>query len=217
MSDRAKVSLESLTKEGWVDDLAKIGLDVGEGTPENIRHTQNAHENGEIPDFNGGDQEQGGESMNENARCPIWNTSASETPSGHYDGRLMDSPRAGGEYSISRTAIACLPEDDERLKARLTSWLIEQRRSGVECPGISSTTVEQAEQHGDLPVYERADRLLQYFGKQTAEIGNIVWYTRQNLTEMALASSESIDMDEVRYLLRYFEGPRLAGRKKICS
>ena len=139
--------------------------------------------------------------MNENSRCPIWDTPASEAPASRRDGRLMDSRRAGGRYSISGTAIACLPKGDERLKARLTSWLINQRRSGDES-GNDSTTVEQAKQRQDLPVHERADRF-----SNTLEVkprrSEKLFGTHAKVFDPMLAWSESVDMSEVRY--RYLE------------
>ena len=67
-----------------------------------------------------------------------------------------------------------LKNRDERLKARLTSWLVEQRRLGVEYPEITEHTITEIERRRDLTVHERADRLLQYFEKQTSHIGEVL-------------------------------------------
>ena len=70
-----------------------------------------------------------------NATCSIWGTPAFEYPSHGGGGHLMDSPRAGGKYFVSGTAAAVLESRDDLVKARLTSWLVEQRRLGIERPG----------------------------------------------------------------------------------
>ena len=97
----------------------------------------------------------------------------------------MDSRRAGGRVlQFLEQLSQCLREGDKRLKARLTSWLINQRRSGDKCPKINSKTVEQAKQSQDLPVHERADRLLQYFGSQTAELLEKLFGTQTKICSM---------------------------------
>ena len=58
-----------------------------------------------------------------NETCPIWNTPAVVEPTAGVDGRLVNSPRAGGRYLISEIAAATLATHAPSLKARLTSWL----------------------------------------------------------------------------------------------
>ena len=63
------------------------------------------------------------------AACPIWHT---VVPYEHTagDATIYDSPRAGGRYWISGRAFAVLENrGDEAFKVRLTSWLIEKRKS----------------------------------------------------------------------------------------
>ena len=71
--------------------------------------------------------------MAENDICPIWDTLARLYKGYTSDGVNVDSPRAGGAFFVARKMIGKL---DDREKARLTTWLIEQRRLGVECPEI---------------------------------------------------------------------------------
>ena len=138
--------------------------------------------------------------------CPIWNISVPEESAGDRDGKLMNSPRAGGRYFITRTAIACLTQLDERGKARLISWLVDQRRLGVECPEIDSNTITIAKQRQNLSVHERADRLLQYIEGQTVEIGTYFSFTPEEmLTKEIAAWSESLSQEEVQYLLNYLD------------
>ena len=153
--------------------------------------------------------------MNENSVCPIWGTEASIKSNGR-DGSFVDSPRAAGRYFISRTAERKLEHnEDERLRARLTSWLIEQRRFGEQCPKITGATIEEMERRRDLAVHERADRLLQYIHNKTPRIGVAVDVVRASATTSATkvmcrvmetcAHSESINWGEVSFLLDYLK------------
>ena len=155
-------------------------------------------------------------SMNEHSICPIWSTRASIEPrTGH--GLIVDSPRAGGRYFIADTATEILKSQDEHLKARLTSWLIEQHRLGVDCPKILSTTVAEIEQRRSLSIDQRVDNLLRYIQRQLPRIGmdfyfemdsNILEDPQRNETRIfreMLAWSESTEMDELTYLLDYLQ------------
>ena len=93
--------------------------------------------------------------MSEYTTCPIWGTLASIEPL-TSDGVTVDSPRAGGRYLITGRATETLKSHDEDLKARLTSWLIEQHRLGVDCPEISPTNVDEIEQRRSLSIHQRA-------------------------------------------------------------
>ena len=138
--------------------------------------------------------------------CPIWNITVPEESAGDRDGKLMNSPRAGGRYFIARTAIACLTQLDDRGKARLISWLVDQRRLGVKCPEIDSNTITTAKKRQNLSVHERADRLLQYIKDQTVEIGTYFSFTPEEmLTKEIAAWSESLSQEEVQYLLNYLD------------
>ena len=101
--------------------------------------------------------------MNQDARCPIWGTPATEYPTTlGEDRRAFESPRASGWYFITGTAESMLLSRDAPLKARLTTWLIDQRRFGVEHPEVNCDTVKEAEARRPLPIRERADRYLRY-------------------------------------------------------
>ena len=144
--------------------------------------------------------------MNHNSQCSIWNTPAAQQPSFDRDGYDVDSARAGGRYFVSGRAGALLDQADNRVRARLTSWLVEQRRLGVECPEIYDSTITMAEQRDDSPVHVRGDRLLQFIGDRTATIGSRVSFQKSNATTLlALAWSESTEYQEMGFLLSYLE------------
>ena len=142
-----------------------------------------------------------------NYPCSIWGTPASLIPTTDRDEELINSPRAGGKYFITRTAIACLRSSfspNERIRARLTTWLVDQRQSGNEYPAISTKEIEEAEQKRNLPPRIRADRLLQCIQNQTVNIGTSYPFTSQEMSSAPLAAwSESINFNEVKHLLDY--------------
>ena len=112
--------------------------------------------------------------MIENAICPIWGTPAQVTINGTRDGESYDSPRASGKFFISYTALQILNHRDVRVKAKLTSWLVEQRRLGDHKPEILSTTIDEANERKLFSVFERADRTLRYIHDQTPQIGEVI-------------------------------------------
>lgn len=143
--------------------------------------------------------------MTDQQRCAIWNTIASFDGPGNRDGAYFNSLRAGGRYFISRRAQVSLEDTaryNDRFKARLTTWLVDQRRYGVTCPEIFPDTLEKAEQFRSLTIYTRADRLLRFIGDQTENIGDYCKFLSP-LPTMAIAWSESIGTSEVDYLIDY--------------
>ena len=95
------------------------------------------------------------------ANCPIWNTSATGKQLNHGgDGMCVNSPRAGGLYEISGTAVATVQSLDDAYKVLLTTWIIDQHLLGNEMPAINSATVRLARQARPLTVFERRDRLI---------------------------------------------------------
>ena len=152
--------------------------------------------------------------MNEKSECPIWGTPASEKSADGLEGSLIDSPRAGGRYFISHAAIVRLSQTDERGKARLTTWLIDLRRLGIECPEIFKKTITMAEQQRNLSDQARADRLLQYIRYHTIEFGHKIHFSSEDMHNTAIAAwSESVSEKEVQCLLDYLVDKRWIERQ----
>ena len=142
--------------------------------------------------------------MKQESRCPIWDTPASGEYLSHKNVTRIDSPRAGGEYIISGEAIERLPQLDERGKARLTTWLVNQRRLGLKCPEILRKMITETEPQKDLSIHDRADRLLQYIRDQAVDIGFKFYFRDAEVSSTGIAAwSESVRPEEVRYLLDY--------------
>lgn len=140
--------------------------------------------------------------MSNNGTCPIWGTPATIEPkTGDYE--IVDSPRAGGRYSVSGSAL-----DETRwgtmnnaTKARLTTWLIDQReRDPTQPPNITSYTIDEIKRSQPLHVYERADRLLRYLERKSPVIGSTIHFFLDNnmpVYQEILAWSESTNSKEL--------------------
>ena len=116
--------------------------------------------------------------------CPLWKTLAIRLSGEHPDTITIDSPRCGGSYSISRKVVGNLEEDDEsREKARLTSWLVEQRRIGNQCPEITESVIKLVNQERDMTIPDRADAILRYVESKTKKLGEALIYDRNDPIE----------------------------------
>ena len=172
--------------------------------------------------------------MSKNTNCPIWDTPTTIISSPDSKDMIsVNSQRAGGKYLISIEAEAMLESCDERLKAKLTSWLVEQRWLGQQGPEIFSTTIDEAKERKVLSVFERASRTLKYLESQTSYIGDVIELFRaQGTLDVHLktmsrgdsidetdksrcfvslnlqAFSESTNLEEVAFLLRYLNSQR---------
>ena len=107
-------------------------------------------------------------------KCPIWGTPA-QFPDTNGDRKIIVSPRTGGRYSISGSALACLSakelaEDD---KKALTNWLVRQRRLGTPVPSISSKEVETIPNLSAPSEIVRMEAMLLYVKEQIPDIGGI--------------------------------------------
>ena len=123
------------------------------------------------------------ENSNYPLKCPIWGTIAAEVQRDHENSRgiiLYDSPRTGGGFSIStngtswsdRNPYSMLQIVDASVKARLTSWLIEQRRLGEEFPEVNCDSIENAKVRRSLRITERADNFLRYLSRLEGIFGS---------------------------------------------
>ena len=101
--------------------------------------------------------------------CLIWNWPESKItplhkPTGpksyELKGHLVNSQRAGGSYVLWRTIAVLLEDLDDLQRAKLTSWLIDQRTQGDLAPEITPGAIDYAIQRPSLQVHERAERLL---------------------------------------------------------
>lgn len=133
------------------------------------------------------------------------------------DGRSFDSPRAGGRYFVSGRAETVLKNTDNRVKARLTTWLVEQRRLGTSCPEISLKTIDEAKKWRHADIFDRADGILRYLTKRSETLGTQIGYRNPPLTYPPpldgrdkgylelLAHSECVGTGDLDFLLAYLK------------
>lgn len=138
--------------------------------------------------------------------CPIWGTPATRDPK-NGDGVTCDSLRAGGRYFISRTAISELKHWTDEDKAKLTSWLVEQRRLGIELPKVDSYILEDMRKRPMSSMRARVDNLLRYLEQKNERIGDfveVVFYNSDRSYKDSpeiLAWTESIKITEALALV----------------
>lgn len=96
----------------------------------------------------------------ENILCPIWGTHAVEEASS-FDGKKVRSERAGGLYRITGAAMATVKHLTPAEKARLTSWIVDQHRAGVDAPLIHSDHVQAAKSRHPLRHSQRKTRFFE--------------------------------------------------------
>lgn len=200
--DDTNMSLHDKAKEGWVDTPEKIPDSFWTENPKSsMQRKCLGYLSGKIPGIKIGNQ------TDENRRCKIWNTLTYDKPVPRNDGELITSLRTDGEYYITHQATTLLErrQGDERFRARLTSWLINQRQLGFMRPEITPEVLRDIEQYQDLTVHKRADGLLQYIKRQTSTVGDVVSFTNQYIHAPAMAWSESSSPHEVVFLLKYLE------------
>lgn len=151
---------------------------------------------------------------NHEETCPIWQAApASSWISDGDDMMRVDSPRAGGQYYIRRDIVLMgLREeyDNDLVKARLTSWLIEQRLLGIKCPRVTEAEIREASERQPLSVTERVDRLLKYFEISTQHLGESFEYDKHRFLGensdhflQIMAWSESTKREETDFLVDY--------------
>ena len=138
--------------------------------------------------------------------CRIWGT---RYPAKGYTNQdpsytIVDSTRTGGRYKFAGDAKFYINELDDRAKARLTTWLVDQRMRGDELPEVTGAVINHIKAKPSLEVYERADRLLRFVAESLDILGDYVTVSPEDC-DAACAWSESIEWKEVYYLLRYLK------------
>lgn len=108
------------------------------------------------------------------SNCLIWNVPAQAQ--GNGDSRTFDSPRAGGRYRVSGSASSewnNLSESvQSTLRPKLTTWIIDQHRAGIEEPMMDTNVLHLAKQRRPLRHSERVERFFQMLIDQDFRIAD---------------------------------------------
>lgn len=91
---------------------------------------------------------------------------------------------------------------DTNEKARLTTWLVNQRAQGVPVPEVSTSEIQHARLAQALSVPSRRDRMLAFLVLKSDRVGSrIRFIDGSDLTQELFAHTESLEGEEVRFLL----------------
>lgn len=142
---------------------------------------------------------------------PIWGTPAtclfSRNEAYHNQGgQIYDSPRCGGRYAFPYSKDYHFSIDQ---KCLLTSWLIEQRRKGTECPIITRQVVKDMEQgkRSPMSIPDRAEGILTHiYLEADGKLGKSVDYGCDPRMEKSLGIERTLEEKRIYYeLLAYSE------------
>ncbi len=133
--------------------------------------------------------------------CAIWETPA-QTLEKAGDFEVLDSPRAGGKYWVSGSASGQLISFTDNAKLLLTTWLCEQRHSGVEVPKIESNVLGLIRSRRRLSVPKRVTAGLMFLGRNIPQLGTSISIGGDNNdTQRFFAETESRTLQETSTLL----------------
>ena len=132
------------------------------------------------------------------SRCRIWGT-----PAIYEENRgvsiICDSPRAGGRYWIGNQAVEVLKYKDEAFKIRLTSWLVDQRKEGVDCPKVYAQYFDSISERNRLSMPTRGLNLLVYISRQLPDEAELFEY------EIQVESEDYFDDQRRSLIVRHWE------------
>ena len=134
--------------------------------------------------------------------CYIWGTDAEETEISDGHIAYVNSPRAGGRYSITGSAVPMIKQLPPDELARLTTWLCNQRDAGVKYPKIDSQLIESVKTLPNLTTAQRVERTLLYLNK-IMRVGATITIATSNKTlnnkeaTALLALTESLSNGEL--------------------
>ena len=134
-----------------------------------------------------------------NGRCPIWHTPATSYLVPDVFAFVCDSPRAGGRYWIAQIAMTVLKHRNEQDRALLTSWLVERRRAGEDCPKVYGHDLDSTIKRERLLTDERATNLLVYIRRALPDPADNFEYERQ------VESSDYYDDHRRLWIVREWE------------
>ena len=105
--------------------------------------------------------------------CLIWKTPATEGESFDSKNILLESPRTAGKYEITPEALLELkngryPERD--FPAKMTTWLVDERKSGNVTPLITTETLRRVKGRRTLSIDEKINRFLLYCYNESKQI-----------------------------------------------
>lgn len=133
--------------------------------------------------------------------CLVWPEFEAEESASDPDFVQRITSERAGRYAITLGARHDIASVDDDVRARLTTWLIDQRSQGETWPLVTNEVIDYARTKRPLSVDERAERLLRYLVEHSARLGAPVEESRR----LFMAWTESTDGREVDQLADYLE------------
>jgi hypothetical protein len=90
-------------------------------------------------------------------KCAIWGTPADTGRQTPFIWQF-NGDRTAGAYTIDILAFNRMSSDDAAFKARLTTWLIDQRRAGNQWPMITPEVLDRVWRQSSLRLSDRIER-----------------------------------------------------------
>ena len=151
--------------------------------------------------------------LRKNPECLIWPrfpaVHVARNPVADRPVYVEGSPRAGGDYAVTACAEQRLSGGyrriDERVRARLTTILVDERASGEERPTVTTDLIDRATNAADLTPETRADRLLRFMRTTIDSDPLPIPMLAHDVWPAALAHSESTAIRELDRLLQHLE------------
>jgi hypothetical protein len=97
--------------------------------------------------------------------CLIWRTPAEDKGALDADYFKLISHRTGGGYRLASSAQHLLGKLDDNHKKKLTTWLVQQRRSGEEFPLITVPVIESLSTRTSKRFADRVNDALLFFSE----------------------------------------------------
>ena len=119
------------------------------------------------------------------------------------DVQMADSSPIQGQFGLGLDGEMMLRHLEPGDRSRLGSHFLELQSMGSLPRQIPVELIEEAIARPPMPVIERAGRLLRFLHDETTQIGQGLSFGHDD--HRPLLHSESIDVSEIRYLLRFLE------------
>lgn len=147
-------------------------------------------------------------------KCPIWDVIAKERDVTDFDGRYYISPKAGGRYSLSGSALAVLSGIDEgsekdALRRKISRWIFE-RQDLPGYPRIDSDVISAISSYNPLSPLQKSVHLLRLLNKwnDTLDKASLFWTGGSDQRveiDLACAACEFNYRGELESYLEYLE------------
>lgn len=108
--------------------------------------------------------------------CPLTGQVAIVTD-GEFDGWTVHSSYSGGSYKIARSVIETVRSLNVNKRAKIITWLVDQRRFGDPLPMLTSYTVDAAIVRHALTYDQRVQRFFQMLKSEGFVLGQSLRYS----------------------------------------